>query len=110
MKLTIVDRIAFLGVLPEKGSNVDNNVVVKLREKVDFKIDEITSAEIKQENGMIIWKDDSPLATEGVEFEFEPYEFNLVKKALDKLDSEGELSLKDGTNGLYNKFVEAVVV
>ncbi len=92
MKLTLLDRIMLLNILPVEG-NIKTLIIVKdLTKKIEITRDELNKYEIdSSEEGKLKWNSEGVLA--GFEIEFTQLETNEIVKVLKKLDKENKLSI-----------------
>lgn len=94
MKLTIIDRINILNVMPQQ-ENLQTLLIAKdLSKKVELLEEEkklISYAEIQTPNGVqATWKKENEIE---VEVEFSAVETKLIKEIFNKLDSEKKISV-----------------
>lgn len=107
MKLTLVERMALLNILPQQGNIITLRILMNLKEELSFTEEEIksygiTSKTFPDGRNMIIW---------GNEFDSEEKDIDLgevahgvVTAELRKLDRKG--LLREQALTLWEKFVE----
>jgi len=102
MKLTVMERLTCLGILPDAG----NFVTMRMREELILKLgltaEEMTEYDVTQlEDGRVQWKQDVP---QDKEIDMKPSEIVEIKKNLEKMDKDEKLTPQHIS--LYEKFVE----
>ena len=105
MKLTVMERITLMGILPQEGSYVTYKILSNLRQELSFSEKEIRDFEIKEalvgDTGRmnITWE-----ATKAKEkhFELGLQAISIVKTALDKLEKEGKINAQNVS--VYEKY------
>lgn len=90
INLNITERFLILGLLPEQGNMVDMLLSKSIRHKVELTAAEISNFEITSEenepgSSLLRWNKDRE---EDIVLNLEKSEFELLKKQVDKLDSE----------------------
>jgi len=107
MKLTIIERIALLGLLPAENNFVTLKIIRKLKEDLSFSEDEIKQFEIKAENDRMFWnvKVENNLMPDGKEIAIGEKASDIIVEALKKLDESKKLAERHVS--LYEKFVAA---
>ena len=103
MKLTVLERIALLGILPAEGNFVTLKIVRKLRESLSFEEDEAKKLNVRFEDGRIFW-DAAAEEPEGKEIEIGEKATDLIVDSLKKLDKEGKLTEQHFS--AFEKFVK----
>lgn len=106
MKLTLLQRMILPTILPSKGKYEDLILKDDIVEKVKITQEEVKSFNIRTEQVgdkfQTLWED--PDKTE-FEYTFTELEMNLIKRNLDNLQKNEELT--DETKGLYKLFKDA---
>ena len=98
-KLTILERLLLLGILPPTGDLMTIRIVRKLRESLSFTEEELVTHNVEQhENGQVTWTE----VGEPKEIELGAKAMDAVVKALEKLDKDGKVEEKHLT--LFEKF------
>ena len=98
-KLTILERLLLLGILPPTGDLTTIRIVRKLRESLSFTEEELVTHNVEQhENGQVTWLETG----EPKEIELGAKAMETAVKALEKLDKEGKVEEKHLT--LFEKF------
>jgi len=101
MKLTVAERFALQGVLPQESNFVTLRVLSALREALSFGEDEIQGLSLMTEGEQVKW--DSEADGEGTEIEVGELATQIIRDALVALDKGNKLSVQHLT--LYEKFV-----
>ena len=102
MKLTVMERLMCLGILPEAGNFVTMRMRQELILKLGLTTEEITEYDVKQlEGGSVQWRQDLP---QEKEIDVKPTEIVEIKKNLEKMDKDEKLTPQHIS--LYEKFVE----
>jgi len=110
MKLTVLDRVLLMNVLPERGKKVfEYRIFNDVKRQLSFTDPELTELKFKhnEETGETNWNPESPLSIEGKEFDFEPNTFKLLQDVLKEVEDRGEATIQ--MVPLYDKFESAVV-
>lgn len=103
MKLTVLDRLSLLALLPHEGDFTTLRIVRELRERLSFTEDEHKALEFRTiDSGEVTW---NGAATPEREFEFSPLELSIITEALKKANNAKKLSLDHLS--VYEKFMEA---
>lgn len=97
MKLSVLERITLLGILPAEGDVITVRVLMKLKKDLGFTEQEIKDFNIKSADGQITWSN----AAE-VEIEVGERATDIVKDALKKLNDEKKL--REELLPVYDKF------
>jgi hypothetical protein len=100
MKLSVLERITLLGVLPEQGDFVTLKIVRKLRESLAFDEVEIAALKIQQTDGRIMW---DASADTNKDVLIGEKATDIVCECLQKLDKEKKL--EERHYSLYEQFV-----
>ena len=101
MKLTVAERFATLGVLPEQGDFLTLKVLRQLREALSFDEDEMKFYSFKEKGDRLYWDESKDTHTK--DFEFGDKQTELVVSALQKLDSQKQLTEEHFS--IYEKFI-----
>ena len=101
MKLSVLERILLLQILPQEGSFTNLKLLRIVREELSFSEKENKELEFKQTGTHTTW---SPTYTIEKEIEIGSVVFEIVKKSLLKLDKEEKLT--EGHMSLYEKFMQ----
>ena len=101
MKLTVLERITLLAVLPSEGSLVTLKVVRKLREDLSFNEKEIAELKFVETAGQIKWEAGVE-PPDGTEIGIGEKATDLIVERLKTLDREQKL--KDNHLSLCEKF------
>lgn len=103
MELTVLERIALLGVLPAEGNFTTLRIVRQLREALSFTEEDHKKYKFKQnhEAGTVVWdtREDTP-----VEIQIGEKATDMIVDALKKINDANKLT--DQHFSLYEKFVE----
>jgi len=105
MKLTVLERIVSLNLLPKEGSYVNLKLVRKAREALSFDDIENKRLAFVQDGDQIRWNEMEARQI-NKDIELGDTVTNIVIEALKKLDKDGKL--RDEHYTLYEKFVEGV--
>ena len=101
VKLSVLERLMFMGVMPTTGSVLDLRVSQDLRQRVGFDAKEQTEFEMTSGDGNVNWNNEKAVEKE---FEFELKEVELVRDALKKLNDSEQMT--DNHVSLWDKFME----
>jgi len=101
MKLSIMERIQLLQILPAEGDFLTLKIVRVLRESLSFSEKEHQEFEIKPDGAMIVW---NPEKAREKDVEIGPKAHLLIADTLKELDKQKKLML--ALIELYEKFVE----
>ena len=103
MKLTVIERVSLLGVLPTEGNFVTLKIVRQMRESLSFTEDEIKTLSLRQDGDQIMW---NALAETpgGTEIAIGEKAKEIIAESLKKLDQQGKLT--EQLISVYEKFVE----
>lgn len=88
MRLTVLDRLLLLNLLPVEGSFVNLKLLRVAREELSFNEEENKSLNFRQEGDQMVWKD-MPVIMK--EVNLGEVVSDLIVKALEKLDKEEKL-------------------
>ena len=104
MKVTLVERIQILTLLPEKGDLKTLRIVKDIESKLVITQDEIVNYNFKltEDGKAYSWNEEGRAAT--LDVEFTNLELDEIKKVLKALETKQELS--KSLLDLYIKFVE----
>jgi len=90
MKLTTLERITVLGILPAEGSLVTQRILGKLKAALSFTEAELKELELKELEGRITWNPTKE-PEGGTEIEIGEKATDVILTALKKLDKEEKL-------------------
>ena len=99
MKLTVAERIALLGMLPEQGGFATMKALTELRGNLFPTEAEVKKFGIEQTDERVSWKDNGE-----AEIEVSPVMKAMIVSQLTKLDGDEKLTANHLS--LYEKFVE----
>lgn len=91
MILTIRDRIVMPELFPERGGMLEMILVKSIADKVALTSKEITDFSIVQEGDSIKWNQSKDT---GVEIEFEKSEIELLKKQVQEMDDNKNITMR----------------
>lgn len=91
MILTIKDRIVIPELFPERGGILEMILVKSIADKVALTSKEITDFSIVQEGDSIKWNQSKDT---GVEIEFEKSEIELLKKQVQEMDDNKNITMR----------------
>jgi len=102
MKLTVLERLALLNILPKEGNFITLKIVRKLREDLSFSEEEIKRLEFKEDEGRVSW---NPREAEKIikDIKIGNKANSIIVEILEKLDKEKKLTDQHFT--LYEKFI-----
>ena len=101
MKLSLVERIRFGNLLPERGDLLAMTVKEQLIQKVHITPEEFEKWDIKTTDGMsFTWDKDK---AEEVEIDFTEPELSMIRAKLKELETNKELD--DTSYGFHKKFI-----
>ena len=102
MKLTILERLMLISVLPQEGNILTVKIVQDLKADASFSEEELEEHEIVLSDGRVDW---NPESNEYIkEIPFGPQAMKVIVESLEKLNSEEKLTEDFIT--LYEKFME----
>lgn len=99
MKLTVLERLMALSILPAEGDFTTLKIVRELREQLSFSEEEHAKLQFVVDENGTKWKAE---AAEEKEFLFPGKAFSLIADALNKLDENKQLT--ENHCSLYEKF------
>jgi len=99
MKLSILDRLVLLNVLPKEGQVTTLKIVRKLQEDLSFSEEEHKRLNFRQEEDRLVWNDE-----EDKEIEIGERATDIIKSALRTLNDQGKLHI-DAVD-IYDRFME----
>lgn len=99
MKLSILDRLVLLNVLPKEGQVTTLKIVRKLQEDLSFSEEEHKRLNFRQEEDRLVWNDE-----EDKEIEIGEKATDVIKSALRTLNDQGKLHI-DAVD-IYDRFME----
>ena len=100
MRLTVMDRILLLNLLPAEGSVTTLRIVRQLREDLSFSEEEHAALELVQADGKVTW---NPAKAVEKDVAIGLKATNLIVEALTELSKAKKL--QPSHLGLYDKFV-----
>lgn len=83
--LNVATRLMLLMHLPEQGSVIEMITIRNIRKKIDFSSQEMEDCQIKNENGRIVWSNNSRT----IDVNFTNGEIDFLKKIINNLDKQG---------------------
>jgi IMP dehydrogenase/GMP reductase len=101
VKLSVLERITLLGVLPPMENYSTIKVVSDLHNKLGIGDKEAKQIDFKVEGDRVVW---DPKKEKVGEFEIGAFESDIVRTSLEKLDKEKKLEARHIS--LWEKFVE----
>jgi len=101
MKLSILDRLVLLNVLPKEGQVTTLKIVRKLREDLSFSEEEHKLLNFRQEDERLVWDDEGDIDKE---IEIGERATDIIKSALRTLNDQGKLHI-DAVD-IYDRFME----
>lgn len=101
MKLTILERLLALGVLPKEGSYITLKVIRRGQEELSFTDEEIKKYKFVNEGEQTRWDDKVEQETD---IKLGSKVKTLIAEELEKLDKDKKLTQQHFT--LYQKFVK----
>jgi hypothetical protein len=101
MKLSIMERLMALQVLPKEGNFVTLNVVRKAQEALSFTEKEIEKYGFKQQKDKVEWDN---TANQTTDVDLGNKAISIISEALEKLDKEKKLTSQHLS--LYEKFCD----
>ena len=102
MELTVLERLVALGLLPPEGNVATLRLIRNLVEKVGLTAEEYEFYKVEEKDGNLLW--DLQAEPQSNEFELKLVELNILREALEKLNSEEKLT--SNHLSLYEKIVE----
>ena len=106
MKLSVIERLMALGVLPKEGDYTTLNVVRKAQEMLSFTEDEVAKYKFKNipmKDGSQQTQWDSKIE-QIVDLRLGAKAISLIGEELEKLDKDKKLKMEQAS--IYEKFVE----
>ena len=101
MKLTVLERLLVLGVMPQEGSYVTLKVIRRGQEELSFTDEEIKKYKFQQEGDQTKWNDKVEQETD---VKLGSKVKTLIAEELEKLDKDKKLTQQHYS--LYEKFVK----
>lgn len=101
MKLTVMERLSLLGMLPNEGSFHNLKLIRVARENLSFNDKENKALKFKQVGEQITWDQEAAIEKE---VKLGEMAVDIIKKSLQKLDKEEKLHEQHFS--LYEKFVD----
>ena len=102
VQLTLGERFAVLGILPNEGTFATLKIIRKLREQLSLTEDEIKEYNVRQEENNLMW--DASKALDEKEFEFGEFSEDLIVKKLKEIDKDEKLT--EQQYPIYEKFIK----
>ena len=102
--LTVPDRIALLGILPQSGSVLTLRAMVDVRLALSFSEAELSHLSLTQTHDRVSWHEPEPASPYSKTVEFGDYTIGLIRAALQHLNDTN--SLKPEHLRLWEMFVE----
>jgi hypothetical protein len=99
-KLTVLERLLALTLLPKEGSYTDLKLVREARENLSFTEEEHKMLNFREENGSTMWDN----VVEAKDVKLGLISERKIQDALKKMDDEGKLT--EHFMSLYEKFIE----
>jgi len=90
MKLSVLERFAVLGILPERGTLITMTVAKNIRNLVEPGEAEQEKLELRQVGDQLGWNPEAAKEME-IEVEWTGPQSKLLVEALEKLDKDGKL-------------------
>lgn len=90
MKLTVLDRLSLLNVLPKEGDFLTLSIVRDVTKKVSIEQEEAKVIELNFKDNRVTWKQDAP----ELEVNFTESELSVIRKQLKSLDSQKKLTME----------------
>lgn len=103
MKLSVLERIVLMGILPQESNYVTHKIVTNLKMELSFSEKEIKDYKIVEKDGKMFW-DDKLEKPKDVEFGEKAKE--IITEELKKLDEQKKIN--DLNASLYERFVLTV--
>ena len=103
MKLSVLERINLMGVLPQESNYLTFKVLADLRTALSFSEKEIKDFGIKQEEGKVYWESTKEKVKDVVIGE---QALIIIKAALQKVDKENKVN--GGNITLFEKFMPEI--
>lgn len=101
MKLSVLERLMALNVLPKEGDYVTLNVIRKAQEMLSFTEEEVKKYGFKQEKEQTQWDNTAEQITD---LRLGAKAISLIGEELEKLDKDKKLTPQHVS--IYDKFVE----
>ncbi len=101
MLLNVKQRLLLLNILPDEGNYDTLKIVRDQQALLSFTEEEHTRLKIRRQDGMYVWDEG---VDEPVDITIGEVAFNMIKRALRQLDTEGKLQVE--FLPLYEHFVE----
>ena len=101
MKLTVLERLSLLSILPPEGTLATLRIVRKLRESLSFSEAELVAFSVVTDGNQVKW-DSTKETPDGTEIEIGEKATDLIVDTLKKLDQAGKVT--DQHLALFDKF------
>ena len=99
MKLSVIERITLMQILPKEGSHITFKILIELKSALSFNEKEIREFGMTEGDGRLHWKKsvdkEIPIGEKATD---------IIVSTLKKLDETHKLS--EQTNHLYGRFIE----
>lgn len=99
MKLSVIERITLMQILPKEGSYITFKILIELKSALSFNEKEFKEFGMVQKDTQIHWK-----KSVDKEIPIGEKAMDIIVSALKGLDQAGKLT--EQTFALYNKFVK----
>ena len=101
VKLSILERVTLLGILPSMENYATIKVVSDLHNMIGIGDKEAKAIDFKVEGDRVVW---DPKKEKEKEFDFGKFETDVITSALEDLDKQKKLEARHIT--LWDKFVQ----
>lgn len=102
MKLSLVERLRILALLPQEGDIITLRLVADARSLLGLSDKEISDFEVtSEENGLVKW---NPAKAQDKDFTIGQALTTLIRQSLMQLNGEKRLTTEDVS--IYEKFIE----
>ena len=99
MKLSVLERIILLQVLPTEGTYITFQILISLKKSLSFTEKEIKEFGISEKEGRVTWG-----KTEDKEIEIGEKATEIIVGSFKKLDKDGKIN--EQNINLYEKFIK----
>ena len=100
MKLSVLDRILLLNILPAEGDLTTIKIIRELKEALSFSEEEHKALEIKMQEGRVFW---NPAASVEKDVKIKDKAKETIVTALKDLDTKQKITVE--IIPLYEKFI-----
>lgn len=110
MKLSVLDRILLLGLIPAEGNYITYKILANLRQELSFSEKELKEFELKGDVNTetqkinYTWSDEK---AKEKHFEIGAQALEIIRTALKKLDADGKINVQNSI--LYEKFMTTII-